>query len=108
MTRPSGPPSDEPALLRVQCPNCRVAYKFKEKAIASFPAAFTCKKCGHRIRIEAPAALPAVDPVPEPVQPAVNSVAASAPPAAPPAPATAISAGAASAGPDEFALFIGK
>ncbi len=108
MTRPSVPPSDEPAFLRVQCPGCSVAYKIKEKAIASFPAVFTCKKCGHRIRIEAPAALPVVDPAPEPVQPVVNGVTSSSPPAVPPAPAAAVSAGAAPAGPDELALFIGR
>jgi type II secretory pathway pseudopilin PulG len=108
MSQQSVPPSDNPNVLKVQCSSCSAAYKIKEDAIASFPAAFTCKKCGHRIRIEAPAARPAVGRAPEPVQPVANSDKESAPLDVPPVPAAAVPAGAASAGPDELSLFIGN
>jgi type II secretory pathway pseudopilin PulG len=75
--------SDHPAIVKVRCSGCGVVYTIKQEAIASYPAAFRCKKCGQRLRVDAPPAPANADPVGEPGPPSANPAAESASPAAP-------------------------
>jgi Tfp pilus assembly protein PilE len=100
-------PSDNPAILKVQCPGCSTVYNIKKAKITSFPAAFTCKKCSERIRIEAPPGPPPIS-VSEPVPPAPKTQPKAAPPPIQRVSPAEPAGNGAPTGQNELALFIGN
>jgi predicted Zn finger-like uncharacterized protein len=105
MTPPSVPGKDDPAVLKIKCPSCGIVYSIKQASITFFPAVFKCRKCGHRIRIEAPAKRPAAAGL-TPPRPLVAVVGSDA--KAPPSPSAAPPGGNTNVGSDAFVPFIGK
>ena len=82
MSEQSIPQFDHPAIVKVRCPGCGAIYTIKQETIASYPAAFRCKKCGQRIRVGAPPAPANSDRVGEPVPSCADPAAESAAPVA--------------------------
>jgi predicted Zn finger-like uncharacterized protein len=105
MTPPSVPGKDDPAVLKIKCPSCGIVYSIKQASITFFPAVFKCRKCGHRIRIEAPAKRPTAAGL-TPPRPLVAVVGSDA--KAPPSPSAAPPGGNTNVGSDAFVPFIGK
>lgn len=99
---------DDAAILKIKCPGCGIGYRIKRTVIASFPATFKCKKCGHKIRIEAPVErLPSTDAaLPKP--PVMNSRSESVNAVVAPVPSPPPPLGAKTTESEGLAVFIGN
>jgi predicted Zn finger-like uncharacterized protein len=109
MSQQSALPTDNPVVLRIQCPSCSTVYKIKETAIASYPASFKCKKCNRQIRIDAPAKRPSAASASGTEQPVkTGGTSESGPPAVSPTSIASSPVRTANSGPDPLMIFIGS